>query len=103
MSNFIFCFSRKLRPTGTGKNVEEKIRIFRRYCLFGWGFPLVHGIAAVVLDLSSLSSSLEFLKPNFGFRTCWFYGIYAQEKSSDRPLKIPVLVRSLKSSIVELG
>lgn len=65
---------------GSGGMAASKDRIFRRYSVFGWGFPLVHAVTALILDLclppSSVgtSSTNEFFNPNFGFRTCWFHG-----------------------------
>lgn len=71
-----FCLKnfRDFRPTSLEKG-QELMRL-RIYQMYAWGVPFVICLVAIVLDNLAKSPEDTFLRPRFGEKKCWFYGLY---------------------------
>lgn len=65
---------RDFRPTSLEKG-QELVRL-RIYQIYAWGVPFIICIVAIILDNLPKSPEDTFLRPRFGEKKCWFYGLY---------------------------
>ncbi|KAK3856765.1 hypothetical protein Pcinc_036930 [Petrolisthes cinctipes] len=52
----------------------DRLRVFLRYCLVGWGAPTIMVVLGIALD----ASEVDVIRPGFYPNNCWFFDDVAQ-------------------------